>query len=82
MPYVSFDEEHNNFAILTAAEEGYKETVGLLLAKGANVDAKDRDHNGSTPLILASAKGAKEIVTILLERRADVNAKDNLAEQR
>jgi len=48
--------------------------VKLLVAHGANVNAKDE--NGETPL--HGAVGGKiEIVKFLLEQKADVNAKDN-----
>ena len=49
--------------------------VQMLLAKGADVNAKDYD--GITALMLASDQGIKEYVQVLLANGADVNARDN-----
>lgn len=51
-----------------------KEIVELLLARGANVNAKNSD--GETPLFIAAYKGWKEIAELLLARGADVNIRD------
>jgi hypothetical protein len=48
--------------------------VELLLARGANVNAKDG--YDSTPLHLAAGGGHKEVVELLLAKGANVNAKD------
>ena len=55
-----------------ASGEGHMEVVKLLIAKGADVDAKDND--GWTPLISARTK---EIAELLIAKGADVDAKDN-----
>lgn len=47
--------------------------VKMLLAKGADVNAKDSE--GKTPLMNAAYYGRKEIVKFLLEHGADVNAR-------
>jgi ankyrin repeat protein len=52
--------------------------VQVLLAKGADVNA--RDNTGGTPLILAAFEGRTNAVQILLAHGADVNAKDNKGE--
>ena len=52
--------------------------VELLLAKGADVNAKA--HGGETALQVASSYGRKEIVETLLAGRANVNAKDEYGE--
>ena len=54
-----------------AAGYGYKEIVELLIAEGADVDAKTT--TGGTPLFNA-AGGHKEIVELLIAAGADVNA--------
>ena len=57
-----------------AADEGHTEVVELLIANGADVNAKNE--NGWTPLHLAAYWGGKEIVELLIAAGADVNAKD------
>ena len=59
-----------------AARDGYKEIVELLIAKGADVNAKDND-GGTTPLHHAASYGRNEVVELLIAKGADVNAKDN-----
>jgi uncharacterized protein len=52
------------------------EIVQALLARGADVNAKDK--GGGTVLMAASATGHLDIVQALLDKGADVNAKGNL----
>ena len=54
--------------------EGHKEIVQLLIANGADVNAKNED--GCTPLHDAAWSGHKEIVELLITAGADVNAGD------
>ncbi|MDC0319281.1 ankyrin repeat domain-containing protein, partial [Verrucomicrobia bacterium] len=54
--------------------KGNKEVVELLIAKGADVNAKD-DLIEWTPLFMAVEEGHKEIVELLITADADVNAK-------
>ena len=61
--------------LLLAARKGNSETVRLLLAHGANVNAQDY-YLAWTPLILASALGHKKVVKLLLEHGADIDIKD------
>ena len=67
-----------------AVGEGRNEIAKLLIAKGANVNAKDG--NGSTPLHYAAEEGLntpyeeeghKEIAELLIANGVDVNAKKN-----
>ena len=46
--------------------------IGLLLAAGADVNARDAE--GNTPLILASLYASPECVKLLIQKGADVNA--------
>jgi hypothetical protein len=56
-----------------AAYWGRKEIAELLIAKGADVNAKEQD--GYTPLHWAARNGHKEIAELLIAKGADVNAK-------
>jgi cytohesin len=75
---VDVDEGNDSWPGMTplhyAADEGHTEVVELLIANGADVNAKNE--NGWTPLHLAAYWGGKEIVELLIAAGADVNAKD------
>ena len=57
---------------------GQKEIAELLIAEGANVNAKDK--LGDTSLQVAAYQGHKEIAELLIAKGADVNAKGNNGE--
>jgi len=59
-------------ALHHAAFKGQKEVAELLIDKGADVNAKDK--NGGTPLHIASSRGQKEIAELLIASNAEVNA--------
>ena len=61
------------------AWHGQKEVAELLIANGADVNAKGTVRTkvgGVTPLHIAADKGHKEIAELLIAAGADVNAKD------
>lgn len=59
--------------LFEAVKKGDKAAVEALLAKGADVNAKDG--YGDTPLHNAAYYGKKDIVELLLDKGADVNVK-------
>jgi ankyrin repeat protein len=61
--------------LLFAALSGRREIAELLIAKGADVNAKGDD--GSTPLHSAAWYDRKEVAELLIANGADVNAKDD-----
>ncbi len=63
-------------SIPTASEADYLEIIEVLLAAGADVDA--RDFNNSTPLITASGNDVPAIVELLIEKGADIEAQNVL----
>src|SRR5271157_341453 len=65
--------KQNRTALVKAVEDGDLKMVKSLIAKGANVNARDED--GNTALIYAAGEGHLEIVKLLLDKGADVNAK-------
>ena len=64
-----------DISIHKAAEDGNIEAVKKHLAAGTDVNAKNEDDDGVTPLYYAAANGHKEIVELLIAKGADVNAK-------
>jgi len=59
-----------------AASPGIR-ALGLLLARGAQVDA--RSPNGTTPLMMAAQYGPEEAVAALLKQGADVRLRNDLS---
>jgi len=60
--------------LITAVESGDTAQVESLLAKGADVNAKDED--GRMAFMFAAGEGHPSILEVLLAKGADVNAKD------
>lgn len=62
--------------LMTAAAAGSLEAVKLLLAHGANVDAKELKQ-GQTALMWAVAETHPDIVRVLIERGGNINARSS-----
>ena len=62
--------------LIHAAWNDHKDTAELLIAKGADVNAKNKKY-GQAPLHIAAAHGYKEIAELLIAEGADVNANNN-----
>jgi hypothetical protein len=62
-----------NEDLVLAAQRGDVEQVKQLLAAGADINFKDPDILGHTPLTIASAWGRTETVKLLLDRGASAN---------
>jgi ankyrin repeat protein len=58
----------------------HKEIIELLIAKGADVNAKN--NSGWTPLLMAVLGDRKEVIELLIAKGADVNAKDSRKDSR
>ena len=78
LPDINVKSNEGSTALLLASENGHKDVVQILLAKGAYINA-ERDTDNRTALILASERGFVDIVKVLLDNGADVNAKYNIS---
>jgi len=74
-PNLVFDKDNYDTTPLHwAAQQGHKDVAELLLASGAQVNARNK--YGDTPLHFAATAGSKEVVELLLAHGADVNVVD------
>ena len=60
-----------------AIEAGDARGVNAVIAQGVDVNAKNKDENGGTALMMAAREGNVDIVKALLAAGADIGAKDN-----
>lgn len=65
--------------LVKGAKEGKSQVVELLLAKGANVNAKDSEY-GSTALMWAAHNGHAETLKILIRNGATIDGKGKKGE--
>ena len=73
---VAGQDPQNDTALRKAAQDGDIQAVNDLLAKGANVNAKD-DKGRTALLWVAPARDNPEMAKLLIAKGADCNAKDN-----
>ncbi|XP_062309106.1 ankyrin repeat and KH domain-containing protein 1-like isoform X4 [Osmerus eperlanus] len=74
-PTVDIDahtESNHDTALTLACAGGHEELVSVLIARGANIE--HRDKKGFTPLILAATAGHVGVVEILLDKGGDIEA--------
>jgi len=62
--------------LFMACQKGYLYAVQKLLDEGININTKDRENKGKTPLIIAIEENKIEIVRELIKRGADINVTD------
>jgi ankyrin repeat protein len=73
---IDLKDNYNYTALLLAAAECYGEAVKLLIANGADINA--RDEWSSTPLSrVAGCRGQADLVKLLIDRGADPKARDD-----
>uniref|UniRef100_A0A8C8FXV6 K Homology domain-containing protein n=1 Tax=Oncorhynchus tshawytscha TaxID=74940 RepID=A0A8C8FXV6_ONCTS len=65
-------ESNHDTALTLACAGGHEELVSVLVARGANIE--HRDKKGFTPLILAATAGHVGVVEILLDKGGDIEA--------
>uniref|UniRef100_A0A8C8DUD5 Ankyrin repeat and KH domain containing 1 n=1 Tax=Oryzias sinensis TaxID=183150 RepID=A0A8C8DUD5_9TELE len=65
-------ESNHDTALTLACAGGHEELVSVLLARGANIE--HRDKKGFTPLILAATAGHVGVVEVLLDKCGDIEA--------
>ncbi|MGO9572130.1 MAG: ankyrin repeat domain-containing protein, partial [Desulfomonilaceae bacterium] len=68
------DAEYRATPLHWASYKGHKKVVALLLGRGANVNATNKD--GRTPLIMTAVAGHRDVVELLLRHKADKDVKD------
>jgi 26S proteasome non-ATPase regulatory subunit 10 len=70
---------HNWYETLIhlAVEADEADVCQFLIDQREDINAKDKENNGRTPLHLACARGHYKIVLLLLDNQADIHAIDN-----
>lgn len=70
---MNFSAKHNITPLHVASKWGKMNMVSLLVAKGADIQAKTRD--GLTPLHCAARSGHDQVVNMLIENGAPITSK-------
>ncbi len=77
---LSADISDNNWyetLIHLAVDADEAEICQFLIDQREDINAKDKDNNGRTPLQIACARGHSKIALLLLDNQADIHATDN-----
>lgn len=74
---VTYDEMSMEIALKLAARYGHTGTAGLLLDRGANIEARDMNGEKRTALLEAAVYGQEEMIRFLLKRGANIGAVDD-----
>lgn len=73
--FIDESSEDDITPLIAACSEGHKEVADLLIAAGADVNAKDKD--GTNALMAAASRGHTEVVEVLLNAKCNVNAQNS-----
>src|SRR5690242_10438238 len=73
-PYTTLFRSNGQTSLMWAASNGHTPAVKMLLGKGANIEAEDKE--GLTPLIWAARNGRTPALQVLLSKGADIEATD------
>lgn len=73
LPNATFSGQPMLHAAIHRARRGGVGMVGLLVANGVDIEARE---NGRTPLMVACMLGKKEVARLLVEKGADMEARD------
>lgn len=71
---VNTRDQYGKTALTIAAFNGQTGIVGMLLDKGADIEAKEKITGGETALVMAAHSGYDDTVRLLLEHKANPNA--------
>ncbi|MDE7291965.1 MAG: ankyrin repeat domain-containing protein [Treponemataceae bacterium] len=64
--------------LFSAVKSNNLEQAKVCIELGADVNAKSKDDNGETALMIATNKGNKDMVDLLIKSGVNVNATDNI----
>ena len=73
---INYGDASDTTLLMYAADNSSKEIVDLLIANGADVNAKDKD--GWTALMFAANRNDTQIAEILLDNGAEINQRESI----
>ncbi|XP_065832715.1 ankyrin-3-like isoform X2 [Oscarella lobularis] len=75
LPWKDFRSKRGRTALQLAASKGHVEVARLLIAEGANVEARNKW--GETSFLVACRRGHVSVAELLISKQCDQNAKNN-----